>query len=84
MLLDSALTPAGTFWFFSGVSIIGLVFAIFWLPETSGKGLEETNQLYAGLPVSQSSTSATSTSIGTATSGPFESEGNSAQAVGLT
>ncbi|KAJ5637056.1 quinate permease, partial [Penicillium lividum] len=54
MLLDSALTPAGTFWFFSGITFLSLVFAIIWLPETLGKGLEETNQLYAGLSASAS------------------------------
>ncbi|KAJ5273072.1 quinate permease [Penicillium angulare] len=62
MLLESALTPAGTFWFFSGISFIGLAFAVVWLPETSGKGLEETNQLYAGLSASQSSANTTATS----------------------
>ena len=49
MLVASALGPAGTFWFFSGISILGLMFAIWWLPETAGKGLEETNELYAGM-----------------------------------
>ncbi|KAJ5087438.1 quinate permease [Penicillium angulare] len=65
MLLDSAFTPAGTFWFFSGISFLGLIFAIIWLPETSGKGLEETNQLYAGLPVPQSSTTSNTASTST-------------------
>ncbi|PYI07235.1 quinate permease [Aspergillus sclerotiicarbonarius CBS 121057] len=47
MLLNhDSLTPKGTFWFFTGMSLLGLVFAWFFLPETSGKGLEETNKLY--------------------------------------
>ena len=47
MLLNhDSLTPKGTFWFFTGMSLLGLVFAWVFLPETSGKGLEETNKLY--------------------------------------
>ncbi|KAJ5614107.1 quinate permease [Penicillium herquei] len=72
LLLSSGLTPAGTFWFFTGVSILGLLFAIFFLPETSGKGLEETNQLYAGLPASQSMSSAAGTSTSTDASLPLD------------
>ncbi|RAL00699.1 quinate permease [Aspergillus ibericus CBS 121593] len=45
-LMLLSLTPKGTFWFFTGMSLLGLVFAWFFLPETSGKGLEETNKLY--------------------------------------
>ncbi|KAJ5725539.1 quinate permease [Penicillium malachiteum] len=74
LLLNSGLTPAGTFWFFTGVSLLGLIFAIFYLPETSGKGLEETNQLYAGLPASHSMSSAAGTSTTTDASLPFDPE----------
>ncbi|KAJ5569733.1 quinate permease [Penicillium hispanicum] len=56
MLLVSGLSPAGTFWFFSGISMLGLIFAIWWLPETAGKGLEETNELYAGMSALSDST----------------------------
>ncbi|GKZ28513.1 hypothetical protein AbraIFM66950_008372 [Aspergillus brasiliensis] len=49
MLLDhDSLTPKGTFWFFTGMSLLGLLFTWCFLPETAGKGLEETNELYTG------------------------------------
>ncbi|KAI3006410.1 hypothetical protein CBS147346_3701 [Aspergillus niger] len=43
MMLDDALQPKGTFWFFFAVASIGLVWGIVWLPETSQKSLEETS-----------------------------------------
>ncbi|KAJ5890726.1 uncharacterized protein N7473_006954 [Penicillium subrubescens] len=46
MLLDSALQPKGTFWIFSTVTIFGLGWAWFLLPETAGRTLEETNDLF--------------------------------------
>ncbi|PYH95575.1 quinate permease [Aspergillus ellipticus CBS 707.79] len=49
MLLEhGSLTPKGTFWFFTGMSLLGLLVAWRFLPETSGRGLEETNELYTG------------------------------------
>ncbi|OJI88905.1 hypothetical protein ASPTUDRAFT_60701 [Aspergillus tubingensis CBS 134.48] len=43
MMLDDALQPKGTFWFFFAVASIGLVWGIVWLPESSQKSLEETS-----------------------------------------
>ncbi|KAA8648422.1 uncharacterized protein ATNIH1004_004307 [Aspergillus tanneri] len=49
MLLEhGSLTPTGTFWFFTAMSILGGVYALVFLPETSRKGLEETGDLYTG------------------------------------
>ncbi|RAL10302.1 general substrate transporter [Aspergillus homomorphus CBS 101889] len=48
LLAHDSLTPKGTFWFFTGISLLGLLFVWVFVPETSGKGLEETNALYAG------------------------------------
>ncbi|KAJ5721963.1 uncharacterized protein N7483_009897 [Penicillium malachiteum] len=45
MMLDDALQPKGTFWFFFAVALIGLVWGLLWLPETSKRSLEETNKL---------------------------------------
>ncbi|PLB50885.1 quinate permease [Aspergillus steynii IBT 23096] len=47
MLLEhGSLAPKGTFWFFSAVSVVGMVYTWMFLPETSKKGLEETGDLY--------------------------------------
>lgn len=47
MLLEhGSLAPKGTFWFFSAVSLVGMVYTWMFLPETSKKGLEETGDLY--------------------------------------
>ncbi|OJK03187.1 hypothetical protein ASPACDRAFT_23387 [Aspergillus aculeatus ATCC 16872] len=48
LLSHDSLTPKGTFWFFTGISVLGLLFVWVFVPETSGKGLEETNALYTG------------------------------------
>ncbi|KAJ5096203.1 hypothetical protein NUU61_005559 [Penicillium alfredii] len=47
MLLENALQPKGTFWFFSGVTFFGLLWTWFLLPETAGRSLEETNGLFS-------------------------------------
>ncbi|KAJ5287561.1 quinate permease [Penicillium angulare] len=44
MMLVDALQPIGTFWFFFAVALIGLVWGILWLPETSRRSLEETSE----------------------------------------
>lgn len=36
----------GSFWLYSGISIIGLIFTISLVPETKGRGLEEMEQKY--------------------------------------
>ncbi|KAL1491254.1 hypothetical protein ABEB36_011875 [Hypothenemus hampei] len=42
------MTLSGTFWFYSGVSLIGLVTLYFWLPETEGKSLFEITEHFRG------------------------------------
>lgn len=45
MMLESALQPKGTFWFFFVVAFLGLLWAVFLLPETSHRNLEETSDM---------------------------------------
>jgi hypothetical protein len=40
------LSPEGTFWFFSAVTLLGLAFVWFFLPETAGKSLEGMDELF--------------------------------------
>lgn len=47
MLLTDNMTPQGTFWFFSGVTLLGLGFAWFFVPETAGKSLEGMDELFS-------------------------------------
>ena len=47
MLLQTALQPRGTFWFFSAVTLLGLGWAWFFLPETAGKSLEAMDEMFA-------------------------------------
>lgn len=42
MLLDSAMRPLGTFWFFSGMTLTGIIWVWAWLPETGNMQLEKT------------------------------------------
>jgi hypothetical protein len=48
MLLPGApgLSPKGTFWFFSVITLLGLGFVWFFLPETAGKSLEGMDELF--------------------------------------
>lgn len=41
MTLSQGLGPAGTFWFFSGVTLVGLIWVWAWLPETGSMQLEK-------------------------------------------
>ena len=44
--LVSGLTIQGTFWFYSGFSLLGFVFVVFVVPETKGKTLEEIEAMF--------------------------------------
>jgi sugar porter (SP) family MFS transporter len=46
--LNAALGPAGTFWLYSGICIIGFLFVLWRVPETKGKTLEQIEREYAG------------------------------------
>lgn len=49
MLLDRAhggLGPAGTFWLFTVITVIGGVWAWFFIPETAGRSLEGMDRLF--------------------------------------
>jgi SP family arabinose:H+ symporter-like MFS transporter len=41
------LGSQGTFWFFSSMAIINLVFVLAWVPETKGYSLEEISRLWS-------------------------------------
>jgi hypothetical protein len=40
------LNPSGTFWFFTVITIIGGVWAWFFIPETAGRSLEQMDALF--------------------------------------
>ena len=48
-VLNAALGPAGTFWLYSGICVIGFLFVLWRVPETKGKTLEQIGREYAGL-----------------------------------
>jgi hypothetical protein len=41
-----ALKPVGTFFFFAAITLFGLLWAWFFLPETSGKSLEAMDAMF--------------------------------------
>ena len=43
---ESALGVYGTFWLYSAICAIGLIYGIFFLPETMGKRLEDINKQF--------------------------------------
>lgn len=43
---DSGMGPAGTFWCFSAITIIGGLWAWFFIPETAGRSLESMDRLF--------------------------------------
>ncbi|KAL3496318.1 general substrate transporter [Aspergillus germanicus] len=47
MMLDDALQPKGTFWFFTAMALLGLLWAVVLLPETSNRQLEESSEVLA-------------------------------------
>lgn len=46
--LKAALGNGETFWLFSGITVIGLVFVFFFVPETKGKSLNEIQDILKG------------------------------------
>lgn len=46
--LTAALGSGGTFWLFSGLSVLGTIFIFFVVPETKGKTLNEIQKMLAG------------------------------------
>lgn len=44
--MTEAMTAAGTFWFYAGISIVLWLFLIRLMPETSGKSLEEIHEYF--------------------------------------
>jgi hypothetical protein len=44
---EGGLSPAGTFWFFSAVTIIGGLWVWVTIPETSGRRLESMDELFS-------------------------------------
>lgn len=40
------MSPAGTFWFFTVLTVIGGIWAWFTIPETSGRSLEAMDALF--------------------------------------
>ena len=49
MLLPTSkggLTPAGTFWLFTAITLLGLVWAWYFIPETAGLSLEQMDYLF--------------------------------------
>jgi hypothetical protein len=49
LLLTSSggITPAGTFWTFASITILGLGWVWFTIPETAGRTLESMDRLFA-------------------------------------
>ncbi|KAK2748665.1 hypothetical protein FQN55_004218 [Onygenales sp. PD_40] len=47
MLLDTAMKPSGTFFFFAIVTLLGLAWMWFFLPETAGKSLEAMDEMFS-------------------------------------
>ncbi|KIW66253.1 hypothetical protein PV04_08452 [Phialophora macrospora] len=43
---DGGLSPNGTFWFFTALTVLGGVWAWFFIPETSGRSLEGMDALF--------------------------------------
>lgn len=44
---DGGISPKGTFWFFSAVTLIGALWVWFSVPETAGRSLESMDRLFA-------------------------------------
>lgn len=44
--MQRSLTNAGTFWLFGGLTSMGILFGLFFLPETEGKTRQEIQDLF--------------------------------------
>lgn len=53
--LVSAIYIYNTFWLFAFVSVLGILFVLFIVPETKGKTLDEIQELLGAEPASLSS-----------------------------
>lgn len=43
---EGGLGPAGSFWFYVGLTLVGMAWAWWFIPETVGLGLEELDKLF--------------------------------------
>lgn len=46
--MNSALSEQGTFWFYTGVCILGVTYVMIYVPETKGRTLEQIEAHFAG------------------------------------
>ncbi|KAF5281132.1 hypothetical protein FQR65_LT02998 [Abscondita terminalis] len=53
-----SIGPHGTFWMFSIICALSLVFVIIWVPETQGQSLDEIERKLAGIKVRRMSSAA--------------------------
>ena len=50
-VFQGLLTSAGTFWLFSGMCALNIIFTAIFVPETKGKTLEQIQTYFKGTPV---------------------------------
>uniref|UniRef100_A0A0B7A4X1 Major facilitator superfamily (MFS) profile domain-containing protein n=1 Tax=Arion vulgaris TaxID=1028688 RepID=A0A0B7A4X1_9EUPU len=48
LTMTENITKYGTFWLFAGISCLGMLFTIIFVPETKNKTLEEVEELFGG------------------------------------
>lgn len=48
LTLTETITKYGAFWLFCGISSLGMIFTIIFVPETKNKSLEEVEELFKG------------------------------------
>lgn len=61
LTMVAALTLNGTFWFYSAVCLVGVVFLYFTLPETENRTLLDIQMFFEKKPLRNDSNSANST-----------------------